>query len=128
MWKRWTGIVVALVVPMVLLLGGSLILVVRLRRQRLQIECALAERNRVEAENTKLQLTDGILRGKNGKRLSESLLLVRPKLKILFMSGYPSDVISRRGILAPGLTYIQQPFTPAEMPAKVREVLSSYSQ
>ena len=72
-----------------------------------------------------LLLTDVILRGINGKKLSESLLLLRPNLRVLFMSGYPADVISRRGMLEPGLTYIQKPFTPDAMAAKVQEVLGS---
>jgi DNA-binding response OmpR family regulator len=71
-----------------------------------------------------LLLTDVILRGMNGKKLSESLLSLRPNLKVLFMSGYPADVITRRGMLEPGLIYLQKPFTPDAMVAKVREVLN----
>ncbi len=70
-----------------------------------------------------LLLTDVILRGMNGKKLSESLLSFRPNLKVLFMSGYPAEVITRRGMLEPGLIYLQKPFTPDAMVAKVREVL-----
>ena len=84
--------------------------------------CALAEHHPGEIH---LLLTDVILRGMNGKRLSELLLLARPNLRVLFMSGYPADVISRRGMLEPGITYIQKPFTPDAMAAKVREVLST---
>jgi signal transduction histidine kinase len=40
---------------LILLLASSLFLVARLRRKRFQLESALAERNRAEAENVKLQ-------------------------------------------------------------------------
>ena len=42
-----------------------------------------------------LCLTDVILPGMNGKELSERLKELRPGLKVLFTSGYTSDVIAR---------------------------------
>jgi two-component system, cell cycle sensor histidine kinase and response regulator CckA len=71
-----------------------------------------------------LLLTDVILHGVNGKKLSESLLMVRPQLKVLFMSGYPADVIARRGVLEPGVPYLHKPFTPDEVLAAVRRLLA----
>jgi len=70
-----------------------------------------------------LLLTDVILPGMNGKTLSRQLRVLRPKLKVLFTSGYPADVISRRGVLEQDVAYLPKPFTPGSLAAKIRDVL-----
>ncbi len=69
-----------------------------------------------------LLLTDVVLPGVNGKELSERLKTLRPTVKVLFTSGYPSDVIAHRGVLDVGMAYIPKPFRPDVLAAKVREV------
>jgi CheY-like chemotaxis protein len=71
-----------------------------------------------------LLLTDVILPGMNGMALSERLRGLRPKLKVLFTSGYTADVIARRGVLQRDVAYLQKPFGPESLVAKVREVLT----
>jgi len=71
-----------------------------------------------------LLLTDVILPGMNGKELSERLRTLRPKLKVLFTSGYTSEIIAARGVLDYGVAYIPKPFIPDRLAAKVREVLT----
>jgi PAS domain S-box-containing protein len=71
-----------------------------------------------------LLLTDVILPGMNGMALSERLRALRPKLKVLFTSGYTADVIARRGVLQRDVAYLQKPFGPESLVAKVREVLT----
>jgi DNA-binding response OmpR family regulator len=63
----------------------------------------------------------------NGKVLAEHLKANRPNLKVLFMSGYPSDVIANRGVLDSGVAYIPKPFSPDGLAAKIREVLTKAS-
>ncbi|MBN2369763.1 MAG: PAS domain S-box protein [Vicinamibacteria bacterium] len=70
-----------------------------------------------------LLLTDIVLPGMNGRELLEELAARMPKLKVLFMSGYTHDVISRQGILAEGVTLLRKPFTLNELATKVRAVL-----
>jgi PAS domain S-box-containing protein len=74
-----------------------------------------------------LLLTDIILPGMNGKTLSEQVRVLLPKLKIVFMSGYPEDVISRRGVLERDVAYLPKPFSPESLAVKVREVLTGQS-
>ena len=74
-----------------------------------------------------LLLTDVILPGMNGMALSEQLRALRPKLKVLFTSGYTADVIARRGVLQRDVAYLQKPFGPDSLAAKVREVLKEPS-
>jgi hypothetical protein len=69
-----------------------------------------------------LLLTDIVMPGMNGRSLATQLAAERT-LRVLFMSGYTEDAIAHRGILDAGLEYIQKPFTPESLAAKVREVL-----
>jgi PAS domain S-box-containing protein len=70
-----------------------------------------------------LLLTDVIMPEMNGRDLAEKMLLLYPRLKCLFMSGYTSDVISRHGTLEEGVEFIQKPFTKKDLAIKVRMAL-----
>jgi PAS domain S-box-containing protein len=70
-----------------------------------------------------LLLTDVIMPEMNGRDLAEKMLLLHPRLKCLFMSGYTSDVISRHGTLDEGVHFIQKPFTKKDLAIKVRTAL-----
>jgi PAS domain S-box-containing protein len=70
-----------------------------------------------------LLVSDVVMPERNGRDLATALLKIRPTLKPLFMSGHTADVIASRGLLAPGVAFIEKPFTPLALAAKVREVL-----
>jgi CheY-like chemotaxis protein len=70
-----------------------------------------------------LVLSDVVMPVINGRELSERLAVERPRLPVLFMSGYTDDDVVRRGLLVPGAPFLQKPFTPADLSRKVREVL-----
>jgi PAS domain S-box-containing protein len=70
-----------------------------------------------------LLVTDVIMPGMTGKELADGLSLLRPHMKVLFISGYSGEVIAHRGVLEEGVAYLQKPFTPSVLAAKVREVL-----
>lgn len=76
-------------------------------------------------ESVHLLLTDVIMPGMNGMELAHTLSHLHPEIKVLFMSGYPDEIISDFGILKPGVNYIQKPFTLESLAKKVREALSS---
>ena len=68
-------------------------------------------------------LTDVIMPGMSGKEMQEKINAIRPWVKVLFMSGYTSDIIAQRGVLAEGTHFIQKPFNMNTLNAKIQETL-----
>ncbi len=71
-----------------------------------------------------LVVTDVVMPGMSGKTLAEQLRVRWPAMKVLFMSGYPNEVLLRHGLMNGQINYLGKPFTPSELAAKVREVMS----
>lgn len=71
-----------------------------------------------------LLISDVVMPGMNGKELKDRLILLKPGMKVIFMSGYTADVVANRGILDEGINFLQKPFTPRSLARKVREVLN----
>jgi DNA-binding response OmpR family regulator len=72
-----------------------------------------------------LLLTDVVLPGESGPRLADELLVRRPELRSLFMSGYTEEAIVHRGVLAANTAFLHKPFTGEGLAAKVRQVLDA---
>jgi len=70
-----------------------------------------------------LLITDVVMPEMNGRDLAEKLRTDYPKLKVLFMSGYPANVIAHHGLLEVGVNFIQKPFSSRDLAVKVRETL-----
>jgi CheY-like chemotaxis protein/anti-sigma regulatory factor (Ser/Thr protein kinase) len=70
-----------------------------------------------------LLLTDVIMPQMSGAELARRLLADRPELKVVFMSGYTDDHLTNYGVERGAVSYLQKPFTPADLARKVREVL-----
>jgi two-component system cell cycle sensor histidine kinase/response regulator CckA len=85
-------------------------------------EDALAVAGRTEGQ-IDLLLTDVVMPQMNGRQLYERLLVDRPGIKVLYMSGYTDNVIARRGLLEPGIALLQKPFSVERLTCMVREVL-----
>jgi CheY-like chemotaxis protein len=75
-----------------------------------------------------LLLTDVVMPELNGRELAERLLLIRPKMKVLYMSGYSDDEIGAHGVLEENLKLIQKPYTIKTITRGVREMLDSYEE
>jgi PAS domain S-box-containing protein len=68
-------------------------------------------------------LTDVIMPEMNGRELAERLILLKPNLKVLFMSGYTANVIAHRGVLENGVHFIQKPFSMKNLALRIHEIL-----
>ncbi|MHB0979796.1 MAG: response regulator [Thermoleophilia bacterium] len=70
-------------------------------------------------------LTDVVLPSMGDRGLADALHANRAGLRILFMSGYTRDAIVHDGRLDPGIAFLEKPFTPQALTAKVRSMLAA---
>ena len=75
--------------------------------------------------NIDLLLTDIIMPGANGVSLADYLVSLRPRMRVLFISGYTDGALARRGIGDATRNLLQKPFTQRALAEKVREVLEA---
>ena len=55
--------------------------------------------------------------------LADRLFVLRPNLRVLYVSGYTDDEVVRRGVFQAEACLLSKPFTPDALARKVREVL-----
>jgi len=70
-------------------------------------------------------LTDVVMPDMNGNRLADLLTAEHEGLKVLFMSGYTSNVIAHHGMLDEGVEFLEKPFSRSRLLQRVRQVLDS---
>ncbi|HWQ07468.1 MAG TPA: ATP-binding protein, partial [Holophaga sp.] len=70
-----------------------------------------------------LLVTDLVMPGMNGWELWQAVSRVRPGIRSLFMSGYPAGTVPAHEVS--GRTFLQKPFTRADLLRKVREALDA---
>ena len=86
---------------------------------------AAMDRFRHHGAAISLVLCDLVLPYMNGRDLCREIATTYPDVKILYMSGYPADVIRARGICVDDCTVLSKPFKPEELLQTVRSVLKS---
>jgi CheY-like chemotaxis protein len=72
-----------------------------------------------------LLLTDVVMPEINGRELADRIQSLIPDIKILFMSGYTSNVIAHRGVLEEGINFIQKPFSLQQLAEGVQKALTT---
>jgi PAS domain S-box-containing protein len=70
-------------------------------------------------------LTDVVMPVMNGRVLAEEARRLRPKIKVLFMTGYSQNAIVHQGRLDPGVQLIQKPISQAQLATKIRDVMEA---
>jgi PAS domain S-box-containing protein len=70
-----------------------------------------------------LLITDVVMPEMNGIELRDRIEAIRPGIKVLFMSGYTSNVIGHHGLLENGVHFVQKPFSLKGLARKVREAV-----
>ena len=68
-------------------------------------------------------LTDVIMPKRSGPELSLELKALLPDLKVIFMSGYAGDALTKQTLLVPDLVLIEKPFSRASLLTTVYRVL-----
>lgn len=70
-----------------------------------------------------LLLLDVIMPHKSGKDVFEAARQLRPDVEAVFISGYTSDVIDRKGIFEQRQHFISKPVSPFDLLRKIRTIL-----
>jgi len=76
-----------------------------------------------EGDDIDLVLTDVVMPRLSGGELANLLWKRRPGTRVLFMSGYKDDVMTQDGVREQGVEFIQKPFSPGELAARVGDML-----
>jgi signal transduction histidine kinase len=70
-----------------------------------------------------LLFTDIVMPDMTGRQLADRALQIKPKLKVLYTTGYTRNAVVHNGVLDAGTAFLQKPFTVDQLAAKVRQVL-----
>lgn len=71
-----------------------------------------------------LLLTDLIMPKMNGAELSRHICIMRPSIRVLFMSGHTADVLDQKDINTNEFSFIQKPFDLDSLHRKIQFILS----
>jgi PAS domain S-box-containing protein len=81
-----------------------------------------------QAEPIDLLLTDVVMPQMHGPHLAEQIKLVRPSIRVMFMSGFAQPILDSGGHLDTGVTLIEKPFSGPTLLAKVSQALKRGAQ
>ncbi|HUA66635.1 MAG TPA: PAS domain S-box protein [Alphaproteobacteria bacterium] len=77
-------------------------------------------------DQIRLLLTDLVMpRGMNGRALALKMLAEKPDLKVLYTSGYATDVADTNFQLEDGVNFLQKPYLPQKLSEIIRRALDS---
>ncbi len=72
-----------------------------------------------------MTVTDVIMPGMTGPKIVDLLAASRPAMKVLFVSGYSDESVTRHGLVGPGRAFLSKPFGAEALLRRVRESLDS---
>jgi DNA-binding response OmpR family regulator len=75
-----------------------------------------------------LLLTDVIMPKMMGNEVAAQISAIRPRVPVLYMSGYAEPVLTENGTLPDGVVMVEKPFTSGELLHRVRDVLRQDDQ
>ncbi len=69
----------------------------------------------------------GLPGGMNGRQMADTARIVRPDLKVLFITGYAEASVIGEGVLEPNMRVISKPFDLAAMTRLIRDLIEARS-
>jgi PAS domain S-box-containing protein len=72
-----------------------------------------------------LVMSDVVMPGISGLEVIERLAQLRPRARVILISGYADEAIAAYGVMDPSITLINKPFQLHELTQRVREVLDT---
>jgi CheY-like chemotaxis protein len=70
-----------------------------------------------------LVISDLVMPAMSGTEMVKELVVTRPEIKVLFMSGYTGNAAVHHGAVPPNAAFLEKPFVPRALALKLREVL-----
>ena len=70
-----------------------------------------------------LLVSDVVMPGMSGQEVAARIAEARPDVRTLFVSGYSEAAVRGQGVLAPGTSFLEKPFSAEDLARKVRETL-----
>jgi DNA-binding NtrC family response regulator len=71
-----------------------------------------------------LVLTDVAMPRMGGRALAERLAVLRPEVRVLFVSGYPYESLLQTGMLTREMPFLAKPFAGDALDKQVRQLLA----
>ena len=87
------------------------------------VEAALLWRD--HADEIDMIVTDVVMPQMGGRGLVNEISLIKPDLRVLFMSGYTADAIVHHNIETNAINFIEKPFSPAKLLEKIANILAA---
>jgi signal transduction histidine kinase/FixJ family two-component response regulator/HAMP domain-containing protein len=75
-----------------------------------------------------LMVTDVVMPKMGGGELVQAARPLRPRMRILYMSGYTDGTTVHHGVAVGQAPFLQKPFTPLELAGRVREALGEVAE
>jgi PAS domain S-box-containing protein len=71
----------------------------------------------------RLLILDVIMPRKNGKEVYDEIKKTFPDIRVLFVSGYTSEIVHKKGIIDLRLNFLSKPISPNQLLKQVRDIL-----
>jgi len=71
-----------------------------------------------------LLITDVIMPQMNGRTLADRVSMIRPDLRVLFISAYAADILMDLGLCPGGIDLLRKPFDKGQLLGQVQRILT----